>query len=69
VNLITRMGGQPSLDPGMLMGSVVVDNQVDSQIRWHIGIHLFEKLKVFLMAVAVFTAGEYLTSCDVQCGK
>ncbi len=69
MNLITPMGGKPALNLGMLVGSVVVDHQMDFQIRWHTGIHLFEKLVVLLMAMAVLTAGEYLTSCDVQCRK
>ena len=40
--------------------SVVVDHQMNLQIRWHSGIHLFEKLEVLLVAMAVFAAGEYV---------
>jgi hypothetical protein len=69
VNLIAWVGGQPALDAGMLMSSVVVYHQMDPQIGWHTGIHLFEKLEILLMAVAVLTTGKYLTRCNVQRSK
>ena len=53
----------------MLVGGVVIDHQMYAQIGWYIGIHLLEKLEILLMAVTVLTAGEHLTSRDIQGSK
>ena len=44
VNLVTRVGSQPPLDSWMLVGSIVIYDQMDFHIRWHAGIDLFEEL-------------------------
>ena len=69
MNLVPWVGGQPALDAGVLVGSIVVDYQMDSQIRWHTAIHLFEKLEILLMAVAVLTTRKDLTAGNVQRSK
>ena len=69
MNLITRVGSQPSLDSRMLVGSIVIYDKMDCHIGWHAGIDLFEELQVFLMAVSVLAGGKYLTISDIQRSK
>jgi hypothetical protein len=55
VGIVTWMGSQPSLDRRVLMGRLIVDLQMDIQVSRHIGVHLFEKLEIFLMTVSILT--------------
>ena len=38
VNVPTRTAGEPSLDLGMLVGGVVVDDEMDVELGRHIGL-------------------------------
>ncbi len=53
---------KPPFDLGMFMGGVIVDDQMDIQISGNVGIDLFKKLKIFLMAMVIFAAREYFAS-------
>lgn len=65
----TRMQGQPALHPGMLMGGVVIDDRMNVEIFWNIGIDMFEETEIFLMTMALFASGEDPARSDVQGGK
>ena len=45
-------GSEPVLDTGVLVGAVVVDDEVDFEFREHIGIDVFEKTRELLVAVS-----------------
>ena len=44
--------GQPALDAGVLVGAVVVDDEVDVEVRGHVGIDVLEEAQELLVAVA-----------------
>jgi hypothetical protein len=53
VHMETRMPRQPALDLGMFMGSVVVADQVQLQMRGHALVEQTQELEPFLVPVAL----------------
>ena len=37
------VGEQPALDAGVLVGAVVVEDEVDVEVREHVGVDVFEE--------------------------
>ena len=52
--MVAGAGGQPLLHLGMLMGAVVVDDEMDIEIGWHIGIDMLQELEKLLVAMPGF---------------
>ena len=69
VEMVARPVGEPALDAGMLVGAVVVDDEVDIEVRGHVGVDVSEEAQELLVAVARPALGEDLAGGDVQGGK
>src|SRR6266850_357426 len=57
VNVPTRTACKPSSDLGMLVGGVVVDNEMDVELGRHIGLDVAQEGEELLMTVAGFALG------------
>jgi hypothetical protein len=55
VDVIARSARQPGLNLGMLVGAVVVRDQMDSEPRRDAAVEVIKKCEEFLMAMARFT--------------
>src|SRR5215472_4983199 len=66
VQMIARMSGEPGLDLGMLMGAVVVRDQMNLQPRRNAGVEMFEKAQKLLVAVARLALGDNRTMQHVE---
>jgi hypothetical protein len=53
----------------MLMGAIVIDHQMDGEIRRDMGVDVFEKIEILLMAMAFFAVVEDFSGSDVESGK
>jgi len=69
MNVPAGMGQQPPFNLGMLVRSVVIDNQVNIECWRDILIHPLEKAQILLMTVSLFAFTENLSRGDVQGGK
>jgi hypothetical protein len=61
--------GEPGADLGMLVGGVVVDNEMDVEPSRHGRVDAFEERQEFLMAVARLALGQHLSVGDIEGGK
>jgi len=61
MDLVARMHLQPSFHLVVLVGYVVVHNDMDVQYFWHILINVAQELKEFLVAMADFALSKYPT--------
>ena len=64
--MVAGMGGQPSLDPRVFVGGVVVDYQMDVELARHILLHVLKKGEIVLMTMPAFTSGQDVPGGDVQ---
>ena len=64
--MVARAGGEPALDPGVLVGAVVVDDEVDVQVRRHAGVDVPEEAQELLVAVTRLALGEDLAGGDIE---
>ena len=69
VQMKARMAGQPSLDPGMLVGRVVVRDQMNLKHGRDAGVQMFEKAQKLLVAVARLALGDNRTMEHVERGE
>ena len=69
VEMIAWPGGQPALDAGVLVGGVVVNDEVDVEVRRHVGVDVFEEAQELLVAMARPSPGEDPAGGDVQDGE
>ena len=58
VNVPTRTAGEPSLDLGMLVGGVVVDDEMDVELGRHISLDVAQKGEELLVTMAGFALGD-----------
>ena len=58
MNVPTRAAGEPSSDFGMLVGGVVVDDEMDVELGRHIGLDVAQEGEELLMAMAGFALGD-----------
>src|SRR6476659_4645445 len=58
VNVPTRTAGEPGSDLGMLVGGVVVDNEMDVELDRHIGLDVTQEGEELLMTMARFALGD-----------
>jgi len=54
----TRTAREPSSDFGMLLGRVVVDNEMDVELGRHIGLDVTQEGEEFLVTAAEFALGD-----------
>ena len=66
VEVVAGPVGQPTLDAGVLVGGVVVNDEVDVEVRRHVGVDVFEEAQELLMAVARPALGQDPAGGDVQ---
>ena len=52
VNVPTRTAGEPGSDLGMLVSGVVVDDEMDVELGWHVGLDVTQEGEELLMAMA-----------------
>ena len=57
VNVPTRAASEPSSDLGVLVGSVVVDDEMDVELDRHIGLDVTQEGQELLMTMARFALG------------
>ena len=57
VNVPTWTACKPSSDLGMLVGGVVVDDEMDVELGWHVGLDVTQKGEELLMTMAGFALG------------
>jgi hypothetical protein len=58
VNVPTRTACEPSSDLGMLVGGVVVDDEMDVELGWHVGLDVTQEGEELLMAMVGFALGD-----------
>ena len=58
VNVPTRTAGEPSLDLGMLVRGVVVDDEMDVELGRHIGLDVAQECEELLVTMAGFALGD-----------
>ena len=69
VNVPARTACQPSSDLGMLVGGVVVDDEMDVELGWHVGLDVTQEGEELLMAMAGFALGDDRTVKHVESGE
>ena len=69
MDMETRVQGQPSLHPGMLVSGIVIDDQMNLQILRDIRIDMLQEVEVVLMAVPLLAFCEDLARGDIERGK
>ena len=69
VDVIARSLGEPGFDFGVLVGGVVVDDQMDIEIVGHVGIDVTQEREEFLVSVAFLALADDLAAGDVQGGE
>jgi hypothetical protein len=65
VNVPARMAGEPSSDPVVLVGGVVVNDEVDVELGRHIGVNCGAGRRELLMAMAGVALGDDRRCCTV----
>ena len=73
VDVEAGVAAQPLLDGGMLMGGIVVDDEVQVQVWGGLPIHLSEELEPLLVAVSRRAGGDepavgQVEGCEEGCG-
>ena len=58
VNVPARTAGEPGSDLGMLVGGVVVDDEMDVELSRHVGLDVTQEGEELLMAMAGFALGD-----------
>ena len=61
--------GEPALDAGVLVGGMVVDDEVDIEVRRHVGVNVFQEAQKLLVAMTRPALGEDLAGGDIQGGE
>ena len=69
MDLISRSLCQPCSHPGVFVSCVVIDNQVDIQIRRDAVIQTAQEREKLLMAVPRFALCKHCARRDIQCGE
>ena len=69
MDMVAWAGGEPALDPGMLVGAVVVDDEVDVEAGGHAGVDVLEEAQELLMTMPRLALGDDLAGGHVQGGK
>jgi len=69
VHMIARPRGQPAFDLGVLMGAIVVHDQVDVQVRRHGLVDVLQELQELLMTVPRLALREHLAGGYVESGE
>ena len=69
VNVPTRPACEPSSDLGMLVGGVVVDDEMDVELGWHVGLYVTQEGEELLMAMAGFALGDDRAVKHVEGGE
>ncbi len=58
--MVAKPGGEPAFDLGVLVGAVVVDDEVDVATGGDVGVDVPEEAQELLVAVPRFALGEDL---------
>ena len=66
VDVVAGPVGEPALDAGVLVGAVVVDDEVDVEVWGHVGVDVLEEAQEFLVAMARPALGKDPAGGDVQ---
>ena len=69
VNVPARTACEPSSDLGMLVGGVVVDDEMDVELGRHIGLDVTQEGEELLMAMARFALGDDRAVKHVEGGE
>ena len=69
MQVVSGPAGQPRLDLGMLVGGVVVDDEMDVERCGHVGVDVVQEGEEFLVAVTALTLRQYLAGGYIQGGK
>ena len=69
VDVVAGPVGQLTLDTGMLVGGMVVNDEVDVEVRGHVGVDVLEEAQKLLVAVARPALGQDSAGGDVQGGE
>ena len=67
--MVAWPGGEPAFDLGMLVGAVVVDDEVDIEAGGHAGVNVLEEAQKLLVAMPRLALGDDLAGGHVQGGK
>src|SRR5262249_24044320 len=69
VKVPARAAGEPGSDFGMLVGGIVVDDEMDVELGRHIGLDVTQEGEELLMAMAGFALGDDRAVQHVEGGK
>ena len=65
----SRVSFQPEFYPRMFVGGVIVDDQVEIQLRGSLGVDLLEETDEFLMPMPRETIANDMAINHVECGE
>ncbi len=69
MDVVARPARQPGLNLGMLVGTVVVRDQVDVEPRRDAAVEVIKKREKFLMAMARFAQGNHFAIESIECSE
>lgn len=64
-----RMQGQPALHPGVFVGGIVVDDQMNIQILRDVSVNMLKEVEILLVTMPLLALAEDLARSDIQRGK
>lgn len=67
--MVARPLGEPCFDFGVLVGGIVVDDEMDIEIVGHVGIDMAQEGEKFLVPMALLALTDDLAASDVQGGE
>lgn len=67
VQMKARPASKPSLDFGVFVGRVVVDDEMHVEVFGHVGIDMSQEGEELLMSVACLALGNDFTISDIEC--
>ena len=69
MDMVAGPCSEPALDFNVFMGAVIVDDEVDIEVRGHVGVDVLEEAEELLMTVPSLALGEHLASGHVEGGE
>ncbi len=69
MDVITGPSSEPALDFDVFMGAVIVHDEVDIEVRGHVGVDVLEKAKKLLMTMPWRALGRDLARGHVEAGE
>ena len=67
--MVAGPSSEPALDFDVFMGAVIVHDEVDIEVRGHVGVDVLQEAEELLMTVPSLALGEHLAGGHVEGGE